>query len=145
MRSIGLAAVLVVASTTAASAPRCTQGTEFEPPLCRLALPAIERVDITENAAKESVETDPSVDCSGFVVTEAVIRRYLARAKEVPKGAGHATLDWSACHASGTVVFKGGQVARWSVSAFRVGSLVVDGQEARTLFCPTCHDKPFAQ
>jgi hypothetical protein len=139
-----VAAFAIAAPYSAIAKPNCTQGSEFEPPLCSRKVPAIARVVIEANAAKSSVETDASVDCSAFVVTEALVRRYLRRAKRVPGGTAHSMLDWSACHASGTVEFSNGQSAKWNVSQLRVGSLVFDGQPEQTLFCPTCREQPFA-
>ena len=137
------AVLIAVAPQIAFAGAQCTKGSEFDPPLCRLTMPYIVRVTIEENAAKSSLEKEPSVDCSDFALTQRLVRRYFSRAKRVPAGTGHATLDWSACYASGTLLLKNGRSARWAISQFRVGSLVLDGQPEQTLYCPTCKDKPF--
>jgi len=137
------AAVLAAASLDALADGRCTRGSETEPPLCPLSIASVQRVTITENGAKSTLESDPSVKCSGFVVTEGLVRRFLRQAKRVPDGAGHSTLDWSPCYAAGTVRFKDGLQARWSMTQLRVGSLTFDGQAEQTLYCATCRTKPF--
>jgi len=110
--------------------------------MCPLPLPPIARVTIQENAVKSAQETDPSVDCSRFVLTERLVRRYLSRAKQVPRGTGHSQLDWAPCSASGTVLFKNGQSAQWDISMSRVGWLAFDGKDGETLYCPKCTDLP---
>ena len=142
-RLVLVAALLVASSSSVLAVGRCSKGSEFGPPLCPLALPPIQRVVIDENGAKSSLEPDASVDCSNFILSERMVRRYLARAKLVPAGAGHSTLDWSACHATGSMLFKNGKSARWEISQFRVGSLIRDGQLEEILLCPTCKERPF--
>ena len=139
-----LAAMLFAATSHSVVArDRCTKGSEFEPPLCPLAMSPIARLVIEENGAKSSLASEASTDCSSFVLTEKLVRRYLSRAKRVPAGGAHSTLDWSPCYASGKVLFKDGRSAQWRVSQLRVGSLSVDGQAEQTLYCSTCKDKPF--
>jgi len=120
----------------------CTEGTEYDPPLCPFQMPAIQSVTIKENAAKSPMEVDPAVDCSGFKVDERFVRRYLARAKLVPPEEGHHRLDWSACYAAGKLRLKNGQSASWYISQTKVGSITIDGQAQHRLYCPRCKDKP---
>ena len=130
-----LAFVLIVAAAQpfALARTQCTKGSEFEPPLCRLTMPRILRITVDENAAKSPLEKDESVDCSGFVLTQRQVRRYFSHAKRVPAGAGHSTLDWSACYAAGTLLLENGRSARWAISQTRVGSLTIEGLPERTL------------
>jgi hypothetical protein len=128
--------------TALAASSVCTEGTEYEPPLCSFKMPAIQSVTIEQNVAKSSVETDPGVDCSGFKVDERFVRRYFARAKLVPPEEGHHRLDWSACYAAGKFRLKNGQSASWYISQTKVGALSVNGQAQHRLYCPTCKDKP---
>ncbi len=136
-----LAGLLLAHGAWAADA--CTVGSEFEPPLCPLVLPAIKMIVIEENAAKSPASTDARVSCKAFRVTPKVVRNYLARAKSTNAHDAHYTLDWSPCHAAGSVVFGDGRVGEWRVEQFRSGSLKVDGGEATVLYCPTCTFKPF--
>jgi len=144
---VGRLALLILFGLMAAqplsAKPRCTPEREYEPAMCPLVLPPIVHVAVEMNAVKSPLETDPSVDCSELVVTPALIRRYLTRAKQVPSGTSHSQLLWDSCSASGTVLFKDGRSARWSVSRLRVGSLIFDGSPEMTLYCPTCKEKPF--
>lgn len=61
----------------------CTVATEFEPALCPLRLPDIRGVTVTRNAAKSPLEQDAAVDCRAFVLTPALVRRYLGAARVV--------------------------------------------------------------
>ncbi|MDM0041521.1 hypothetical protein QTH89_05085 [Variovorax sp. J22G21] len=133
----------VAASATHANAG-CTAGSEFEPPLCPLELPAIRRIAITENAAKSAAEKDPAIRCDGFRLREAHVRRYLARAKTTTARAAHFTLDWSPCYAAGDVTFSDGRSGRWRIDQFRSGTLTLGDGEPVVLFCARCRFRPFA-
>jgi hypothetical protein len=102
-------------------------------------------VVIAENGAGSLPAPDPALRCERFVLSERQVRRYFQEARQVPRGAGHATLDWSPCHAAGSLVFKDGRSARWSISAYRVGSLIPEGQAELVLYCPSCDWRPFAR
>ena len=140
-----IAALCVVLATLCACAAEdeCTSGSEFEPPLCPLKLPAISTLSITENAAKAPAETDPAVSCESFRVDEKSVRKYLSAAKRTDPSAAHYTLDWSPCYASGEVTFADGRKGRWTVNQYRVGSLVIGDADELTLYCPTCEFAPF--
>jgi len=121
----------------------CTLGTEFEPPLCPINLPAIRKIVIAQNAAKSPAEQDASVSCAGFHLTESKVRAYLRRTRTTTAQSAHHTLDWSPCYASGDVIFKDGRKGRWSIDQFRSGTLAIEGAEPEVLFCPRCRFKPF--
>lgn len=130
-------------STSCTAESNCTPGSEFEPPLCPLHLPKITKVTILENAAKSPAETDPSVSCASFHLTEAQVRRYFANAKMTTAHDAHYTLDWSPCYASGEIAFSDGRKGQWSIDQFRSGSLAINGAERIVLYCPKCQFKPF--
>lgn len=135
---------LVLAGLCAcASQDECTSGSEFEPPLCPLTLPAISTLSVTENAAKAAAETDATVSCKSFRVDEKSIRQYLSAAKRTDAHAAHYTLDWSPCYASGEITFADGQKGVWTVNQYRTGSLVIGNAERLTIYCPTCEFEPF--
>lgn len=138
-----LAAFFLSLSAGASFAAECTQGSEFEPPLCPLVLPKIDQVSIVENAAKSPVENSDSVDCSGFSINEAQVRRYLSEAKTTSEREAHRTLDWSPCYASGKVSFRDGRSGEWSVTPSRAGSLVIGDGKKQVLYCPRCRFRPF--
>ncbi len=104
MRTWAAAAALAVLSACA-SRDGCTPGSEFEPPLCPLEIPAIETITITENAAKAQADTDPAVSCESFRVDENAVRQYFAAAKLTNANDAHHTLDWSPCYATGEIDF----------------------------------------
>ena len=136
--------LLCVAASAAQAHGGCTAGSEFEPPLCPLVLPAIRQIAITENAAKSPAEKDPAIRCDGFRLHEAQVRRYLARAKTTTARAAHFTLDWSPCYAAGNVTFSDGRSGRWRVDQFRSGTLTLGDGEPVVLFCARCRFRPFA-
>lgn len=137
--------LMAALATLCACAPQdeCTSGSEFEPPLCPLKLPAISTLSIAENAAKAPAETDATVSCERFRVDEKSVRQYLSAAKRTDPSAAHHTLDWSPCYASGEVTFADGRKGRWTVSQLRSGSLAIGDADALTLYCPTCEFEPF--
>jgi len=132
----------LIAPQAALAKTKCTPPQEFQPPLCQLVLPPIVSVTIEENSPDPPSNPATAADCSGFVVTDRQVRRYLTRAKRVPYGAD-STLDWSPCTASGSVRFEDGQSARWTLSPLRVGSVVFDKRPEWVLYCPNCTDEPF--
>ena len=140
-----LAALLCTASGCAVGEDRCTKGSDFEPPLCAMHLPKISKISIVENAAKSPIEKDATIDCGGFTLSEAQVRRYLSFAKSANESDAHHTLDWSPCYASGKVIFADGTRGTWTISESRTGSLAMDGGKDIFLYCPTCTFKPFWQ
>lgn len=120
----------------------CSPGSEFEPALCALDLPPISRITIRHNAVR-SPQAKEAADCDNFVVSDAQLRMYFSAALEVDSNDVHHTLDWSPCHASGDVHFSDGRSGQWTISQSRVGSLVIDGARAITLYCPRCRFIPF--
>jgi hypothetical protein len=137
------AALLLAAFAACTSQEECTKGSEFEPPLCPLNLPAIKTLTITENASKAPAETDPAVSCDSFKVDEQAVRRYFEGAKSTNANDAHHTLDYSPCYASGEVTFADGRSGRWTVSQLRSGSLIIGNAEPVILYCPTCEFAPF--
>jgi len=134
---------LVVTSMAHAWAGSCTPGSEFEPPLCPLELPAIEKVVISTNAARSPAETDGSISCSAFRINEQQVRRFFAGAKTTSARDAHYTLDWSPCYAAGEIEFSDGRKGQWSIDQFRSGSLAIGGAEQIVLYCPQCRFEPF--
>ena len=140
-----LAALLALAALAcgAEAAEPCTRGSDLEPPLCPLILPKIEKITITRNAATSPADKDPSTDCSGFRLTTAHVRHYFAEAKSTNARDAHFTLDWSPCFATGKIVFDDGRTGTWSIDRLRAGSLVIEGRESMTLYCPECRFRRF--
>lgn len=121
----------------------CTQGSQFEPPLCPLTLPRITRLSVTENAVRSPAASDPALDCKRFVLTPAQVRRYLARAKTTSERDAHFTLDWSGCSARGEIRFADGRQGSWSIDQGRLAQLTIGDAPALTLYCRRCAFGPF--
>jgi len=138
-----LVAFLFVTIRTSFAANTCTEGSEFEPPLCPLVLPWIEKVTITENAAKAFPEQNISVTCTSFSIKEAQVRRYFSKAKITNENDAHYTLDWSPCYARGKIFFSDGRTGDWRLNQFQMGSLVINKGRKLVLYCPQCKFKPF--
>jgi hypothetical protein len=124
-------------------AESCTKGSELEPALCRLRLPKIVKVVILENAAGTPRDGDGMDSCREFVMTEKQVRRYFSKAMTTSANEAHAKLDWSPCHASGSLVFSDGRTATWDINLSRAGSLSIAGADNLLLYCPSCNFKPF--
>ena len=142
MRIWATAAALALVSACG-SRYACTPGSEFEPPLCPLEIPAIKTIIITENAAKAPADTDPNVSCESFRVNENTVRQYFAAAKVTAANDAHHTLDWSPCYATGEMILEDDSKGRWSLSQLKSGSLVIGDGNSQTLYCPTCEFEPF--
>lgn len=138
-----VAAFLALVPVMAPAAGACSKGSEFEPPLCPLALPAIDKLNIAENAAKSAAAKDPAASCADFRVTERQVKRFLALAKTTNANDAHHTLDWSPCYAAGSLQFKDGRSATWRVDQYRSGTLIVGDTPELVLYCPRCRFKPF--
>lgn len=135
--------ILVFSTCAVLASEACTQGSEYEPSLCPLNLPGIEKISIEENAAKSPAEKDPTIICSEFKLTERQVRRYFRNAKSVSENDAHYTLDWSPCYTSGKMEFSDGRHGIWSINQFRMGTLVMSNGEKFIQFCPKCQFKPF--
>ncbi|WP_454720995.1 MULTISPECIES: hypothetical protein [Cupriavidus] len=122
---------------------QCAPGTDFEPRTCPVLLPQIRSVTIKENAQRSAAATGTDPTCKDFVVTARTVRRFLAGAKEISEQDALHTVDWSPCSAAGEVSFKDGRRGTWSVTQYRSGHLVVEGEPGMSLYCPTCDFKPF--
>lgn len=120
----------------------CTQGSEFEPPLCAFSLEKIKRVIIVKNGVNADEAAMPAEHCETFVLGEKDVRLYLSQAKSTNENDAHHTLDWSPCYAKGQIEFVNGKTASWSINRFRVGELSIDGVK-KTLYCPDCMFAPF--
>lgn len=140
-----LSGLLLAMAATSSTAESCTSGSEFEPPLCPLHLPRITKVTIVKNAAGSPSEGDGVATCDGFRISEMQVRRYLAKAKTTTSRDAHATLDWSPCHATGSVEFSNGRTGQWDINLSRAGSISIDGAENIVLYCPKCRFKPFGE
>lgn len=138
--AIGLS---LAASVTYAGGNDCTAGSEFEPPLCRLTLPPIRQITITENGMTSPADPGSATRCSRFALTTSQVQRYFAKAQRANAADVHYTFDWSPCSVSGTLDFKDGKTARWSITQTRIGSLRLGDGEEIVLYCPTCKFKPF--
>jgi hypothetical protein len=92
---------------------------------------------IEENGAKSLAAEGTPDDCSRFVVSEAQVRQYFARARTISQRAYSHELDWSPCVASGTLALADGRRAQWGVQQYGLGWLYID--QRRTYFhCRTC-------
>jgi len=125
------------------AAAACVPATEFKPRTCLIHLPQIRSVTITENARRSPLATDADSTCKDFVVTARTVRRFLAGAREISQQDALHAVDWSPCSAAGEVSFKDGKRGTWSVTQYRSGNLVIEGEPGVSLYCPTCHFKPF--
>jgi len=112
--------------------------------LRQLGLPAIERLSITENGVGSPTDANPPRGCSGFILDEGHVRRFVEGAGEVEQRDYMHTLDWSPCHARGRVEFINGRSGVWTIRQFRTGSIMFDGGGEVFLFCPSCTWEPFA-
>lgn len=144
--------VAMVATTDAlAGGDGCTKGSEFEPSLCPLLLPKITRIRVVENAIKSPALADPTrqrtpgenVDCSRFVLTPALVRRYLSRARQTNDRDAHFTLDWSACSARGQLSFADGRQGSWSIDQGRQARIAIGDTPPLALYCRHCAFGPF--
>jgi len=135
--------LLAFSAAVQAGGNGCTAGSEFEPPLCPIHLPRIKSVSVEANAVKASTETDPAVSCASFKLGERQVRRFLAASKQANANDAHHTLDWSPCHATGTITFEDGSSAQWSIHQLRSGTLTFDGGATMVLYCRHCGFKPF--
>ncbi len=97
----------------------------------------VRTVVIEENAAKSAAGQGAPDDCGRFVVTEAQVKQYFARARTVSQRAYSHDLDWSPCVASGTLTLADGRQAQWGVQQYGLGWLYIDHR--RTYFhCRRC-------
>jgi hypothetical protein len=97
----------------------------------------VREVVIEENGTKSPAGQGAADDCSRFVVSEAQVRQYFARARTVSQRAYSHELDWSPCVASGTLSLADGRRAQWGVQQYGLGWLYID--QRRTYFhCKTC-------
>ena len=94
-------------------------------------------VRIDENGAKSPAGQGAPDDCSRFVVSQAQVRQYFAKARTVSQRAYSHELDWSPCVASGTLALADGRRGQWGVQQYGLGWLYID--QRRTYFhCKTC-------
>jgi len=133
----------LAASTIYAGGNDCTAGSEFEPPLCRLTLPPIRQITIAKNGMTSPADSGSAAQCARFALTTSQVRRYFAKARQTNAADVHYTLDWSPCSGSGTLDFKDGRTAHWSITQTRIGSLILDDGKEIVLYCPNCNFKPF--
>jgi hypothetical protein len=137
-RFLVISACVLLASCAAND---CSPGSEFEPSLCALDLPQISRFEIHSNATRS--KSDLAARCDDFLLSDAVLHMYFSAARQADSAEVHHTLDWSPCSASGEVFFSDGRIGQWTISQSRVGSLVINGDDAITLYCPRCAFLPF--
>lgn len=122
---------------------KCTQGSEFEPPLCPSAYTKISDIKIKINAEKSAVDKTSEINCDSFVLTESLVRKYFELAKTANENDAHHTLDWSPCVSKGQIIFANGQNGVWEINQFRVGSLTLNDKKKVVLYCPQCIFPPF--
>lgn len=137
-----LAAGLLTAACASAQNPQADDdGTE--PRLQDAGLAAVSTVRIARNAARAKGPESDQADCSGFVLDDASVRKFFATTRAVAADDYWHTLDWSPCHASGTVTFVDGRTATWSLHQLQAGSVVFEDGREIYLYCPECRFKPF--
>ncbi len=83
-------------------------------------------VVIAENATKSLAGASATDDCSGFVVTPALVKQYFRRARTVSSEGYRHQLDWSPCVANGTLKLADGRSADWGVQQLGLGWLYID-------------------
>ena len=135
----GLALVPVLWLTACATV--CTAGSEFEPPLCPAHLPAIEKI-IISNTAQAQAGWSPAERnaCKDFRPTEAEVRGFFTRAQETTPQAVHYTLPESPCYAEGSLIFRDGKGADWTLRQLSLGTIFLKDGTVKTLYCPDCED-----
>lgn len=139
-----VAAVLVLAGASCTAPKKCTEATEYVPVLCPTGLPGIASVEIQKNGVKSSIENDPKVNCSAFMMSPRGVQTFFEKSLETDERGANHTLDWSPCYASGRLTFTNGRKATWHVSQYQKGELDIDGEEKRMyLYCPDCKYSPF--
>jgi hypothetical protein len=130
--------------SAAFSADLCTKEKEDDPPLCPLILPKTAKITIAKNAAKSPAETDATISCESFHISENTVRRFLKLAKVIDARYTHTAVLWFPCGASGEVIFSDGRSAYWSMSQYQYGSLSFkDTEDKSTLYCARCKFVPF--
>ncbi|WP_263140766.1 hypothetical protein [Pseudomonas sp. RIT-PI-AD] len=141
VRLIALFGASLLAACVSAQDDALDDGTE--PSLKPAGLAAVQRLEITQNAARAKGPESDQADCSGFVVDEAAVRRFFDKTQAVEADDYWHTLDWSPCYASGKVEFVDGSKAVWSLHQLQAGSVVFEDGRETYLYCPECRWKPF--
>lgn len=110
--------------------------------LCPVVIPPMAQVQVDPPPPLQ--KRWPSEDCRTFRPRLPQLYRFWAQAGQISGQAYMHYLDWAACGASGTVTLQDGRKADWHVSAARMGTLRIEGEEkALYLFCPGCNFAPF--
>ncbi|MFT3930653.1 MAG: hypothetical protein QM709_10205 [Spongiibacteraceae bacterium] len=134
---------IAVSAASCHAEEKCTEGSEFEPPLCPSAYTKVAEVKIIKNAEKLAADKSSDINCDGFVLTEPLVRKYFELAKTTNENDAHHALDWSPCISKGQIIFADGKSGVWEINQFRVGSLTVSDKKKVVLFCPQCVFPPF--
>lgn len=99
---------------------------------------------ITISASPPARSLDPAEDCSAFVLKPPLVRQFFLDARSVSEQVRMHELDWSGCHAEGTVVFDNGETGTWMIARYGVGALTFDNgtRKGQTVFlhCAVCED-----
>jgi hypothetical protein len=138
-------AALACSASACVRQGECTLGSEFEPPLCPLALSKVKAVTIVENGGQAAAEANQSLseDCSTFIIDESIVERFLSLSKTTDEHEAHDTLDYSPCYARGTVALADGRRGDWTIRRYRTGSLTIANNPKQFLYCPDCNFAPF--
>ncbi|HEY0202583.1 MAG TPA: hypothetical protein VGC15_00345 [Acetobacteraceae bacterium] len=138
-----LAAAWLGMTMLAATGP-CTEGSEFEPPLCPTGLPPVASLRIELQGA--AVWTDPGgASCRQFQLSGQQVRRFFQDARRVDAAAVHHTLPESPCSVLGRVVFADGSAGSWRLDQFELCWLDRVGSNQMVLYCRSCRLRPWAQ
>ncbi|NHZ32810.1 hypothetical protein [Massilia rubra] len=128
----------------AASASVATaDGSGTEPKMRNAHLAPITTVTIENNGATSPASKEPAEQCADFKLSSQEVRKYIGKAAEVAEHDYLHMLDWSPCHASGKVTFKGGVTGTWEIQQYRAGSLKLSNGRTVYLYCPQCKAKAF--
>ena len=140
---VRLLAVLLGTIVLAGAGP-CTDGSEFEPPLCPPGLPPIASVRIERQGVAIWTEPD-GASCRQFRLSERQVRRFFRDARQAEAEAVHHTLPESPCSALGQVVFANGSVGSWRLDRYGLGWLDRPDGRKMVLYCRECRTFPWQQ
>lgn len=140
---VRLAAVWLGTVVLAGASP-CTEGSEFEPPLCLTDLPMVASVHIEQQGV--AVWKEPGgPSCRQFRLTERQVRRFFRDARKAEAAAVHYTLPESPCSVLGQVSFLDGSAGSWRLDRFGLGWLDRAGMDRMVLYCRGCRALPWMQ
>lgn len=135
---------LVMFAVMATASAAMDNGSGTEPKVRKTQLPPISTITIRNSGAKSPASNEPSEQCADFKLSYQEVREYIRKAAQVAEHDYFHMLDWSPCHASGEVAFKGGVTGVWAIQQYRAGSLKLSDGRTIYLYCPRCKAEAFS-